>query len=98
MYPPRPDDGYYPPTGDIERLIPPADIQTCFGRPGALIFCDTTGFHRGGYSTAQDRIMFTAAYSAKWSITHPIKYRYPARFDEALLPLLPIQRYAVDNR
>ncbi len=98
VHPPRPDDGYYPPTGDIERLIPPADIQTCFGRAGTLIFCDTTGFHRGGYSITQERIMFTAAYSAKWSLTHPIKYRYPERFDEVLLPLAPIQRYAVDNR
>ncbi|MDP3727437.1 MAG: hypothetical protein Q8R35_02235 [bacterium] len=98
VYPPRPDDGYYPPAGDIERAVPPTDIQECFGRAGTLIFCDTTGLHRGGYSTSRERIMFTAAYSAKWSLTHPIKYRYPKRFDTELTTLSPLQHHAIDNR
>lgn len=98
LYPPRPDDGFYPPPGAIEERVPGEDITVCLGRAGTIILCDTTGLHRGGYSTTQERIMFTAGYSAKWSLTHPIKYRYPERFDEAVSSLAPIQRYAVDNR
>lgn len=98
VHPPRPDDGYYPPAGDIERAIPPPDIQSCFGRAGTIIFCDTTGLHRGGYSTTKERIMFTAAYSAKWSLTHPIKYRFPERFAAELENLSLLQRHAIDNR
>lgn len=98
VYPPRPDDGYYPPPGAIERAIPEEAMRICYGPAGTLIFCDTTGLHRGGYSTTKERIMFTASYSAKRSLTHPIKYRFPEHFEKDISALVPHQRYAVDNR
>lgn len=98
LFPPQPEDGYYPPSGEVEKYVPHEDIKVCTGRAGTIIFADTTGLHKGGYSTAKERIMFTAGYSAKRSLNHPIKYRYPENFEEEIKALAPIQRYAIDNR
>lgn len=76
LWPQRPPVGSYPPPGAVERAVPAGDIVTGLGLSGTLIFCDTTGLHRGGYSTTKERIMFTASYYTKASI-HPRLFRIP---------------------
>lgn len=39
----------YPPDGEVERQIPASQHVILQGSPGTLIFCDTAGFHRGGF-------------------------------------------------
>ncbi|MDP3727811.1 MAG: hypothetical protein Q8R35_04230 [bacterium] len=94
LFPQHPPVGSYPPPGAVERAVPPDAIQTCFGKTGTLIFCDTTGLHRGGYSTTKERIMFTASYVSNAS-THPARYLRPA--PSALAALRPLARYAISQ-
>lgn len=42
--------------------------QTCVGNAGTLIFCDTTGLHRGGDPVEGGRLLFAALYTTNASV------------------------------
>ncbi|MEI9965516.1 MAG: hypothetical protein WDM92_13425 [Caulobacteraceae bacterium] len=55
---PRFGRGVYDPTyktkpdwTQADAEIDPADVVTVLGKAGTMFFCDTSGFHRGGYCT-----------------------------------------------
>ncbi len=52
-WPWRPLGESYPPDGAVEERIPAEAIKTFTGPKGTLLFCNTSGFHRGGFATAQ---------------------------------------------
>lgn len=62
IFPQRPPMGSYPPKEELESLVSPKDIKICTGRAGRLIFCDTSGLHRGGHSVGKRRIMFAGTF------------------------------------
>lgn len=64
LYPQVPPVGSYPPAGVLEKHIPDNDRKVCFGKAGTLIFCDTSGLHKGGYSTTKRRLMYAATYTS----------------------------------
>ncbi len=68
LYPQKHPDGSYPPEGELENQIPKENFIMSTGRAGTVIFCDTTGFHRGGYATSGKRIMFTSLYLSSDSL------------------------------
>ena len=43
-------------------------MQTFTGPAGTLLFCNTAGFHRGGFSTTKPRVLATATYSSPASL------------------------------
>ncbi len=51
-----------PDPDQADREIAPEDIVTMYGPAGTMFFCDTSGFHRGGYCTSKDRHMTTLVY------------------------------------
>jgi hypothetical protein len=53
----------YPPDGAVENKFSENQRQVCTGKAGTLIFCDTTGFHKGGHPTTDGRLLFTAVYT-----------------------------------
>ena len=57
----------YPNDGVIERKFPPDRRRMCTGKAGTLIFCDTTGFHKGGHPTAGVRFLVNAVYTSNAS-------------------------------
>lgn len=59
------DASNYPPDGAIEKLFSENQRQICVGNAGTLIFCDTTGFHKGGHAEAEPRLLFNAVYTTK---------------------------------
>lgn len=67
----------------VESQIPASDILTVLGKAGTVIFCDSTGLHRGGYSTQNTRTMSTFGYSAP-SFRENIHYSYSSRLIDAL--------------
>lgn len=75
----QPPRGYYPAEGLVEKILPREEMKICTGRKGTMIFCDTTGLHRGGYATAQQRLMFTAGYVTQASASPPL-YRLDENF------------------
>lgn len=68
LFPQIPPVGRYPKPGEVEKIVPPGDIEICRGRAGTLIFCDTSGLHRGGYSTKKRRLMFAGTFVTAASI------------------------------
>ena len=95
FYPQRPPHGVYPPEGIVEKTIPPNEIFTATGRAGTIIFCDTSGLHKGGYATKKERIMFTAGFITKAS-SWKAQYRYPSNFTELVSPKSDLLKYALE--
>jgi hypothetical protein len=52
----------YPPTEELEAAVAPADRLTLTGPAGTIIFCDTGGFHRGGFARTKPRILSISTY------------------------------------
>ena len=50
---------------DLASEVPPEERATMTGVAGTMIFCDTSGFHRGGFARATPRVM------ALWSYVSP---------------------------
>ena len=74
-------EGIYPPEGAVEKNVSPEYIIPALGASGTIIFCDTLGLHRGGYSTTKERIMFTALFESPAGLGAP-KFTYPENFEE----------------
>ena len=85
--------GFYPPDGAIAETVPENDIAVCIGVAGTIIFCDTTGLHKGGYSIAQPRIMFTSMYVAPGDLIKPL-FNRPVDFDHRISTLDVVSRFA----
>lgn len=96
FFPQRPPKGYYPPAGAVEKAIPQSELRTMTGRAGTVIFCDTSGLHKGGYATSKERIMFTAGYNTEASLW-PIQFKYPDGFNVVTADLHEMAKYALDS-
>jgi hypothetical protein len=58
----------YPTEHELEALVPSSAIRAVTAPKGTLIFCNTAGFHRGGFSTTDPRVLATATYSSPASL------------------------------
>jgi Phytanoyl-CoA dioxygenase (PhyH) len=52
----------YPPQDEFESAIPEEDRVTLTGPAGTVVFCDTSGFHRGGFARSRPRILSYHTY------------------------------------
>ena len=84
---------HYPTEEELESRIPPSAVQTFTGPAGTLLFCNTAGFHRGGFSTTKPRVLATATYSSPASLASLTvrSYEYAGSFDG----LDPATRFAL---
>ena len=57
-----------PTAKEIDEIIPPDDWQTITCKQGTFLFCDTTGFHRGGYATKNSRTLAHWTYATPASL------------------------------
>jgi hypothetical protein len=55
-------EGSYPPQEKVEAAVPAQDRVICTCPPATLVFCDTSGFHRGGYAFGRERLLGTWMY------------------------------------
>jgi hypothetical protein len=58
----------YPTEEELEALVPASAIEAFTAPRGTMIFCNTAGFHRGGFSTTDPRVLATATYSSPASL------------------------------
>ncbi len=79
LFPQIPPIGCYPPNGAVEQIVPTSDIRTVTGKKGSLIFCDTSGLHKGGYCKKKPRYMSQTAYTSIAS-SEPISYEVTPEF------------------
>jgi ectoine hydroxylase-related dioxygenase (phytanoyl-CoA dioxygenase family) len=68
VWPWQPLGKNYPTEEELEALIPASSIESFTAPKGTLIFCNTAGFHRGGFSTTDPRVLATATYSSPASL------------------------------
>ena len=63
--------------------MPAEDFRTFTGPKGTLLFCNTAGFHRGGFSTTNPRVLATATYSSPASLASLTErsYKYTGAVD-----------------
>lgn len=94
LCPQQPPRGCYPPAEAIERAVPPEARKVCTGTAGTVLFCDTSGLHKGGYARSKERIMFTAGYYSRASLW-PVRYRRPEDDDGLPETLGGQARYAL---
>lgn len=52
----------YPSQAEFEQRIPGSAVRTLTGPKGSMIFCNTSGFHRGGYVTEKLRELWVFHY------------------------------------
>jgi ectoine hydroxylase-related dioxygenase (phytanoyl-CoA dioxygenase family) len=73
----------YPNQREFAERFPEATYETFTGAKGSLIFCDTSGFHRGGLSTTDPRILATVTYSSPASLAALTErnFRYTGSLD-----------------
>jgi hypothetical protein len=67
-WPWRPLGENYPPENELEQRIPADGVKTFTGPKGTFLFCNTSGFHRGGFATSQARVLATCTYSSPASL------------------------------
>ena len=58
----------YPSEEELEERIHSSDVRTFTAPKASLLFCNTAGFHRGGFSTSAPRVLATATYSSPASL------------------------------
>ncbi len=92
-WPWRPLGENYPPDGELERRIPEGGIRTFTAPRATMVFCNTSGFHRGGFATERPRVLATVTYSSPASLAALTErsYSYTGALDE----LDAVTRFAV---
>jgi hypothetical protein len=68
LWPWRPLGQNYPPENELEDRIGADGARVFKGPKGTLLFCNTAGFHRGGFATKKPRVLATATYSSPASL------------------------------
>ncbi len=94
VFPARQPDGLYPPEGAVEKSELAAGITPCLGRAGTLVFCDTTGLHKGGFSMTKERIMSTFYYVSPGSLQKP-NFSFPPEAEKDIFSLSPLSRRTI---
>jgi Phytanoyl-CoA dioxygenase (PhyH) len=52
----------HPAEDDVAGAVPPEERVTMTGPAGTMIFCDTSGFHRGGFAKTTPRVLSIWSY------------------------------------
>jgi hypothetical protein len=63
-WPWQPLSELYPSQDEFQRRIPESAVRTLTGPEGSMIFCNTSGFHRGGYVTEKPRNLGVFHYTS----------------------------------
>jgi len=93
LWPWRPLGDNYPPDDELAARIEGKAVS--FVAPkGTVIFCNTSGFHRGGFASGKPRALATVTYSSPASLASLTERNYEFGSDAAN-GLGPEQRYAL---
>ena len=86
------EEGVYPPQDELAAAVAAEDILTVTGTAGTMIFCDTSGFHRGGWARSKPRVL---SYHAYVSPSASSKQRFRVDPDWDRDELVPAARFAI---
>ena len=79
-YQPWGEGSKHPNEDELNQETAPEDRVTLTGPAGTMIFCDTGGFHRGGFARSKPRILSISTYvSASTGMSHRFEVEHPER-------------------
>ena len=79
---------------ELAEHVRPDQVRTFTATKGTIIFCNTSGLHRGGFVEAKPRVLATATYCSPASL-RALSRRNFVPSPEALGGLSPQARFAV---
>jgi hypothetical protein len=93
LWPWRPLGDNYPPEDEFAAQVNGRSV-TFTAPKGTIIFCNTSGFHRGGFATGKPRVLATLTWDSPASLKalSERNYAFRAEHDSSLTP---VQRYAL---
>jgi hypothetical protein len=83
----------YPPQDEFESRIPSDAVRTFTAPAGSMIFCNTSGFHRGGFATERPRNIFVYNYVSPAALEALVDRNFDVA--EAAAGLPDAQRFAL---
>lgn len=86
----------YPSQEELAARIPESEYRTATGPAGTIIFCDTSGFHRGGFARSRPRILSYFTYVSAASLLSGRQRRYFRIDPPANGHARPAASYALD--
>ncbi len=92
-WPWRPLGQNYPTEEELEQRIPESAVHAFVAPKATLIFCNTAGFHRGGFGTTDPRVLATVTYSSPASLASLTERSY--EFAGSLEELDAVTRFAL---
>jgi len=84
----------YPPQEEFAERIPQDAVTTFTAPGGSVIFCDTSGFHRGGFATKTPRGVWVFNYVSPAALETLVDRNFEV-LPEQLDTLEDVERYAV---
>jgi hypothetical protein len=94
LWPWRPLGDNYPPQDELATRIEGRQVKTFTGAKGTMIFCNTSGFHRGGFATGKPRSLATFTYASPAAL-RSLSDRNFSLADVNGAPLSPAARFAL---
>lgn len=94
LFPQKTPEGIYITEEEIRKTIPAENIKKMTGKAGTVIFCDTSGIHKGGYATKNERLMFTSFFTSTSYIEEPT-YKFTNGFSIDKAPLVPEAKFTI---
>lgn len=93
-WPWQPLSDTYPSHEEFERRIPRSAVRTLTGSKGTMIFCNTSGFHRGGYVTERTRELWVFHYVSPAALRSLVERNFELGSERAA-SLTEVERFAV---
>jgi len=84
----------YPSHAEFEQRVPGAAVRTLTGPRGSMIFCNTSGFHRGGYVTEKLRELWVFHYVSPAGLRSLVERNFEVDAAEAST-LGEVERFAL---
>lgn len=93
-WPWKPLSEVYPTQEELERRIPGSAVRTLVGPEATMIFCNTSGFHRGGHVTDKPRKLWVFHYVSPAALRSLVERNFDV--GSAATALLPeVERFAL---
>lgn len=80
---------------ELAKHVSPEDVRTFTAPMGTIIFCNTSGLHRGGFVEARPRVLAAATYCSPASLASLTERNYSLARGTDTRSLDPVVRYAL---
>jgi hypothetical protein len=89
------DKEVYPPQDELAAQVDEADLVSLTGPAESIVFCDTSGFHRGGFARTRPRVLSYHTYLSDEAAAHH-KRKFDVDWSDDGAGLSAEARYALD--